>query len=205
MRGEPNGSGHETDVLDSLACSIADGDPVDWTEATPSSDALSGKLEWLRVIEAISQVHRTEPTDDRGATPATPERPLPFTWGHLVVEEPLGAGSDCTVYRALDTNLGCAVALKLLKPDRVQGPSVERLLQEARRLAKIRHPNVPRCTAPIATTGGRASGPSCSWGERSRSTSGCRDPTARTRRRGSGSTFVGRSPPSTPKGSCTAT
>ena len=142
MRAEPNGPGHEAEVLDSLARSIADGDPVDWADATPSSDALSGKLEWLRVIEAISQVHRTEPADDAGTTPTMPERPLPFDWGHLVVQEPLGAGSDCTVYRAEDTNLGCAVALKLLKIDRTQPTAVERLLREARRLAKIRHSNV---------------------------------------------------------------
>jgi hypothetical protein len=131
----------ERDVLVDIADSIAEGTPVDWSRAETWSD-VSGKLGWLRVVEAISLAHR-EPPDETEAVERTAETsPLPLRWGPLVALERLGGGSRGTVYRARDTRLECDVALKLLKVESAAPEAVERFLDEGRRLARVHHPNV---------------------------------------------------------------
>lgn len=68
---------------------------------------------------------------------------LPFAWGPLQVIAAIGAGSFGRVYRAHDPTLRRDVALKL-RPVDVGGHTVdgEAHLEEARRLARVRHPNV---------------------------------------------------------------
>lgn len=73
---------------------------------------------------------------------ALPSQP-PERWGHLENLEELGSGGFGTVYRAWDPALQRAVALKLRKA----GPTPQegggrRYIEEARRLASLRHPNV---------------------------------------------------------------
>ncbi|MEM6705717.1 MAG: AAA family ATPase [Acidobacteriota bacterium] len=63
----------------------------------------------------------------------------PFRWGHLRVLEPLGSGGFGEIFRAYDPKLDREVALKLRRGRR---GSTASYLEEARRLAKIRHPNV---------------------------------------------------------------
>ena len=67
------------------------------------------------------------------------------TLGRYVVLETVGAGAMGVVYAAYDPQLRRKVALKVLRHDRddVSGSSGgERLLREARALAKLSHPNV---------------------------------------------------------------
>lgn len=55
----------------------------------------------------------------------------------------LGRGSMGITYKAIDNNLGCTVALKVINPERFSGPRArERLLREARAAATLRHPNI---------------------------------------------------------------
>ena len=68
---------------------------------------------------------------------------LSARWGQLEILEPIGEGAFGEIFRARDPNLDREVALKL----RHAGPgdadnAGRRLLDEARRLARIRHPNV---------------------------------------------------------------
>jgi hypothetical protein len=63
-------------------------------------------------------------------------------WGHLRLIRKIGEGSYGDVYRAHDTWLDHPVALKLLKPDVAHGSASARILQEARKLARVQHPNV---------------------------------------------------------------
>jgi len=68
-----------------------------------------------------------------------------LTVSHFHVEEPLGAGGMGVVYRADDTRLGRAVALKFLLPQYGLDESAkQRFLQEAHAAAALDHPNL--CT-----------------------------------------------------------
>lgn len=129
------------DLLLSVARRIADHQPVDWDRtgdaATPE---LSPRLARLRAIEelALAFAAAQPAATEEGSSP----EPL-FRWGHLEVREKIGEGSFGEVYRAYDQVLDREMALKL----RRAGPSHEsesgrRYLREARRLARVRHPNV---------------------------------------------------------------
>ncbi len=55
----------------------------------------------------------------------------------------LGRGAMGTTYKAFDTNLRCAVALKVINPQYVSSDTARyRFLREARAAAQLRHPNV---------------------------------------------------------------
>ncbi|MBA3961215.1 MAG: protein kinase [Chthoniobacterales bacterium] len=57
----------------------------------------------------------------------------------------LGAGAMAVTYRAVDTILGCPVALKVIDPRLASHPAARaRFLREARAAAKLRHPNIAR-------------------------------------------------------------
>ena len=68
----------------------------------------------------------------------------PETWGKFTNIAELGAGSFGTVYRARDPNLDQDFALKLYHRHRSYGAEKDELLSEARKLARVRHPNVVR-------------------------------------------------------------
>jgi serine/threonine protein kinase len=141
-----------------VAESICDGTPVDWeTESTGRPD-LEPLLAELRLLGSIAARHGVrpdelvlagtaltsppaaasgpEPRDEPGADPA-------LTWGPLRLLERIGMGGFGEVYRAYDGGLRREVALKLVRPDRMTDARAERsFLDEARRLARVRHPNV---------------------------------------------------------------
>ncbi|MGP1674428.1 MAG: protein kinase domain-containing protein, partial [Candidatus Limnocylindrales bacterium] len=57
--------------------------------------------------------------------------------------EPLGQGGMATIFRALDTQLGREVAIKLLRPEYLRDPDFSsRFRQEAQNAASLNHPNV---------------------------------------------------------------
>jgi serine/threonine-protein kinase len=73
---------------------------------------------------------------------AAPRAHTPVRWGRFRVLAPLGSGAYGEVHRAQDIELDREVALKLLKPSRSDRDHTLRLLEEARMLAQVRHPNV---------------------------------------------------------------
>ncbi len=63
--------------------------------------------------------------------------------GRYRVIELLGQGGMATIYRALDTQLGREVAVKLLRPEYLRDPDFgSRFRQEAQSAASLSHPNV---------------------------------------------------------------
>jgi eukaryotic-like serine/threonine-protein kinase len=68
---------------------------------------------------------------------------MPDAIAHYKILEPLGAGGLGEVYRARDTNLGRTVAVKVLPGRITEDPArLEALLETARRLTDLSHPNI---------------------------------------------------------------
>ena len=149
-------------VLAEVAAAVADGFPVNWakTESTPMSPADRGVLAELRILEELHRLHRrasSSPAEravtpapsranpnDESALPATSASEivtvdLPRTWGRFEIRELLGAGGFGVVFRAWDPHLETEVALKVLGREAHTGRVV---IDEARLLARVRHPNV---------------------------------------------------------------
>ena len=150
----------EVNVLLKVAQEITDGEPVDWDGAMRSHPDLERSFRRLRTVESIAEVHRTPTPHPFPEIPARPDRSdertppapvrtgapgeaTPRRWGPLEILEPLGAGRFGEVYRARDPSLQRDVALKLIATDRCGSRREEdRFIQEARRLARVKHDNV---------------------------------------------------------------
>jgi eukaryotic-like serine/threonine-protein kinase len=128
--------------------SLADGVEVDWA-ALETFAATAGerrRYHNLRLVARVAELHRTLVVDDHvpATVPASADAHLlvvPGAWGHLEVQERIAGGAFGDVYLARDPHLNRDVALKLLRLDTSTGLP-ERLLDEARTLARVRHPNV---------------------------------------------------------------
>lgn len=116
--------------FDEALFAIADGTPIDWSTLEDSTDP--GELEALRLLDDVGHGYRHQ------EALATERQPTLFRWGGLDVESTLGQGSFGEVYKAFDPWLGRHVALKLFRPGVANGTG----LDEARRLARLRHRNV---------------------------------------------------------------
>ena len=152
----------DDDSLDKLAADIADGGSIDWEAIArlPQDDPRRHFLEHFRVVAEIAEHHRsavdepseqvtTEPDPDQRARighvrapGAVVEGQSVGRWGHLILRQRIGAGAFGEVFHAHDVWLDHPVALKLLKPEIAKSDFSTRILHEARRLARVRHPNV---------------------------------------------------------------
>ena len=130
-------------------------------ERLPSSRPCDDdSLEHLRVVAEIAEHHRSavdEPADnartesgDPHAARASADIRAPEARGSRSLAAgvtsccggKIGAGAFGEVFHAHDVWLDHPVALKLLKPEIAQSDFSNRILHEARRLARVRHPNV---------------------------------------------------------------
>ena len=136
--------------LDELIDSVADGDEIDWAalEAAADPDILA-LLAHLKTVAGVSDVHRTSPDEDETGPVSVPVSLAGALglgelgrWGHLQLVRKVGEGSYGEVYHARDTWLDHPVALKLLRPELTDRVAPTKLLDEARVLVKVRHPNV---------------------------------------------------------------
>jgi RIO-like serine/threonine protein kinase len=136
-------------VLDEAISQIADGLTVDWNALEKAPRAR--EREWarsLRVLNDIVKLHRDaavdyEQTTLANASPAPAAADSsPHTWGKYRLTTKVGEGSYGSVYRAWDSELERDVAIKILHRRVGDTRLKERLLQEGRALAKIRHNNV---------------------------------------------------------------
>ena len=154
--------------LDAFAGAVADQRSVDWGEAAARAPELEPTLESLRTLEAIARAQQECAREWSSETASSPRPagayPPPtaepsgalFAWGPLEVLEELGQGSFGKVYRAYDPALRRHVALKLRSADSGEpDAAISRWLEEARRLARVRHPNVVMVHG-AAVHGGRA-------------------------------------------------
>jgi hypothetical protein len=164
--------------------------PVDWRNvrellANPALETIASELEWIEHFARAS-----------GA---------PSAWGRFSIVRELGRGVFGTVYRAVDSSLQIEVALKIIRPRPGVPFDYERAMQEARRLARVRHPAVVRVFAVERIGGEVGLSMELVEGRRSTRSFGIRADSAPARRRSSGWTCVARWPRYTAPGSCTGT
>jgi serine/threonine-protein kinase len=135
-------------VLENLATSIADGAHVDWEHTGAQlSDTEQRLVGHLRLIDSLAGVYRSLPSAAGGLAefdPLAEPDPAGPRWGRLILLDRIGQGASGDVFRAWEVDLQREVALKLLRVDGVTGDAAAnaRVLQEARRLARVRHPHV---------------------------------------------------------------
>jgi hypothetical protein len=114
------------DPLLDAAASISDGTEVNWTAVgteTASDDETTAIVQQLQIVERIARLHGNM----RGRA-------------SLDLRGPIGHGSFGLVHRAFDPDLQREIALKVLRLG--TGLDVDRALNEARMLARVKHPNV---------------------------------------------------------------
>lgn len=140
----------DPELLERIADAIVAGRSFDWENDTvDSSPELRDLLDQLHVVAGIADLHRTMAASLAASTPvsevdsAQTESGAPpgaWMWGPLRVEEHVAGGAGGDVYRAWDTRLNREVALKF--PRDVTPERDSSALEEGRRLARVRHPNV---------------------------------------------------------------
>ena len=129
-----NDADDRDDALYQIALRVTDGESVIWDPEIALEPAADPGLESMRLIADIASLHR-----DRGAA----ETPALFTWGPLRVLRKLGEGTFGEVYSGWDPALQREVALKLSRDDgEAHALRPVQRLEEARRLARLRHPHV---------------------------------------------------------------
>ena len=139
--------GSQTGGIDDLAGAILDGSRVDWTRADTEPGLDSSTVRALRDLERIAGFSRE--LQQTGAAPAMLPRLAESQaprWGNLTLLDLIGSGARGEVWRAWDPTLQRDVALKFLQP-RGDAPGIDArtaLLDEARALARVRHPGVVR-------------------------------------------------------------
>jgi TolB-like protein/Tfp pilus assembly protein PilF/tRNA A-37 threonylcarbamoyl transferase component Bud32 len=135
-------------LIEDLAASIADGTAVDWTAVESGFGPEEQRLvRHLRLIDTLAVVYRSLPPDPEAPAEedllAAPE-PAGPRWGRLILLDRIGQGTSADVFRAWDVDLQREVALKLLRADgtAADAGANARILREARRIARVRHPHV---------------------------------------------------------------
>ena len=129
------------DRFDELASSVSDGQQVDWSLAESTAAGREASVRALRDLARIADFNRA--LQRPVSPPATPDaHPLgPSAWGPFTLLEAIGAGANGEVWRAWDASLHREVAIKFLQP-RGRGEEGPALLDEARAVARVRHPSI---------------------------------------------------------------
>ncbi len=128
------------DALTESAGRIADGESIDWAAEAEHAPERAHELAALERVARIAEGWRAI-----GVTPAADDddahEAVALRWGPLEAREKLGEGAFGEVWRAWDPALRREVALKLRRAGD-DDASARHELDEARRLARVRHPNV---------------------------------------------------------------
>jgi tetratricopeptide (TPR) repeat protein len=119
---------------------------VQRSESAPLDDDLLTRRAKKIVSDLFVDIHKTKDLDEDEPSQTEPievavER-IVSQWGRLDLLERVGAGTFGEVYRAYDRQLQREVAVKLLHLRTSQERLIERVLHEARAMARVHHPNV---------------------------------------------------------------
>ena len=123
-----------------LANDVCDGKPVDWERVVPPGATAESQqmVAELRRLATVVDAHRDAGRGSPGAgAVAGTDHHVAACGVRSFCSRPSGDGAFGTVYRAWDAQLDREVALKVLLQVPLESP-----LEEARHLARVRHPNV---------------------------------------------------------------
>ncbi|MBA3457447.1 MAG: serine/threonine protein kinase, partial [Deltaproteobacteria bacterium] len=122
--------------------------PGDSQTDCPSEDELVRMVEGVLDSDSLSAIEaHIDTCDDCAAVVAglgaVGQPPKPRQVGRYLLDRKIAAGGMGEVWAAWDPKLRREIAVKLVRPDRTdEGRERERLLREARSLARLTHPNV---------------------------------------------------------------
>lgn len=125
------------DPLVEAALTATEGGDVDWELL---ERLVPEERETIQELAALSEIVAAQKPGVEEEAHDESDAAEPFRWGPLEVSRRIGSGTFGDVYLAWDPRLHREVALKLRRagaPERSK-----RWLEEARRLARVRHPNV---------------------------------------------------------------
>jgi predicted Ser/Thr protein kinase len=100
------------------------------------------------------ELARTATAPASSSSPVVPAAPIDSTLGRYRIERELGAGGMGVVHAAFDPDLERRVALKVLRAGGGGDDARQRLLREARAMARLTHPNVVT-VHEVGSAGGR--------------------------------------------------
>jgi fibro-slime domain-containing protein len=126
-------------LTNDIICALVEGD-ISAEETAAVVEHLDECEGCLALVADVGRSWAPAPGDPAGA------RGRPHIIGRYAIEKVLGAGSMGVVYQAHDPQLRRTVALKVLRADPEGGATAlrDRVLAEARALARLTHPNVVR-------------------------------------------------------------
>jgi predicted Ser/Thr protein kinase len=139
--------------LEDVERRVAEREPVDWEAVQARLDAVEASpeqreaLSLLRVLDEVGSLHSSLQTSEVDGVSTIPA-PDPVaddtlqSWGRYLLDGKVGRGGFGSVYRAWDPVLEMSVAIKILHRRFSDDRLKERLVQEGRALAQIRHTNV---------------------------------------------------------------
>jgi serine/threonine protein kinase len=113
------------------------------------SDSVADVVRDLHILVIVARGFATFPGErmsrrgTRGIRTSAPQMPAD-RWGRFTLASCLASGSFGTVYRTHDSRRGLDVALKVPRVGRPNREHNARLLEEAQRLGRVRHPGVVR-------------------------------------------------------------
>lgn len=128
------------------ADALAAGQQPDWRELLETSRGEEREL--LTELERISSIaafhdRLHQPSEPSGnVTGEVAEDTALGTWGPLTLREEIGRGAFGSVYRGWDPRIEREVALKLLDSHEAGARQASLVIEEGRKLARVRHPNV---------------------------------------------------------------
>jgi tRNA A-37 threonylcarbamoyl transferase component Bud32 len=109
-------------------------------------DQLAALPKWLSRIDdelRSDGVNTEEPLTTSAFVPAPADPRAPLSWSDYLLQQHLSSGGFGKVYRALQVSLDRPVAVKALHKARQRDPqAVEQFIEEARLLARLKHPGV---------------------------------------------------------------
>lgn len=144
----------DDDLLEDVERRVAERLPIDWDDVMARLDAAQATPEereafsLLRVLDEVGSLNLSLQTGVSESGPLTVPLPDPVAddtlkaWGRYLLDGKVGKGGYGSVYRAWDPVLEMPVALKILHRRFSDERLKERLVQEGRALAQIRHTNV---------------------------------------------------------------